>query len=143
MYLYLLRSTFSFQVQKFGPVEELFIYYHPVSNKHLGLARVVFEAVKSAKACVEKLNNTSVMGKVLHVFLDAFGNVLLLFLGVLFLSKLLLTLLYLTLSSLSKVRSVERFSKRRLKIRSWRKKLHLMWDWMSHHQVQQTKKIYL
>lgn len=75
-YLYLLRNMFlSFQVQKFGPVEELFIYYHPVSNKHLGLARVVFEAIKSATACVEKLNNTSVMGKVLHVFLDAFGNI--------------------------------------------------------------------
>ncbi|PSN52923.1 hypothetical protein C0J52_03017 [Blattella germanica] len=59
-------------VQKFGPVEELFIYYHPISNKHLGLARVVFESVKSAKASVEKLNNTSVMGKVLNVFLDAF-----------------------------------------------------------------------
>lgn len=73
--LYLLRNSFSFQVQKFGPVEELFIYYHPVSNKHLGLARVVFEAIKSAAACVEKLNNTSVMGKVVHVFLDAFGNI--------------------------------------------------------------------
>ena len=36
---------------------------------------MVFESVKSAKACVEKLNNTSVMGKVLHVFLDAFGKV--------------------------------------------------------------------
>lgn len=92
-----LRNIYSFQVQKFGPVEELFIYYHPVSNKHLGLARVVFEAVKSAKACVEKLNNTSVMGKVLQVFLDAFGNVLLLFLDVLFLHILLLTVLYLLL----------------------------------------------
>ncbi|XP_049793284.1 histone-lysine N-methyltransferase SETD1B [Schistocerca nitens] len=61
-------------VQKFGVVEELFIYYHPVTNKHLGLARVVFESVKSAKSCVEKLNNTSVMGKVLRVFLDAFGE---------------------------------------------------------------------
>jgi hypothetical protein len=84
-------------VQKFGPVEELFIYYHPVSNKHLGLARVVFEAVKSAKACVEKLNNTSVMGKVLQVFLDAFGNVLLLFLEVLSFCVLVLIQLYLLL----------------------------------------------
>lgn len=84
-------------MQKFGPVEELFIYYHPVSNKHLGLARVVFEAVKSAKACVEKLNNTSVMGKVLQVFLDAFGNVLLLFLEVLSFCVLVLIQLYLLL----------------------------------------------
>lgn len=62
-------------MQKFGPVDELFIYYHPITNKHLGLARVVFETKKSAAACVEKLNNTSVMGKVVHVFLDAFGNI--------------------------------------------------------------------
>lgn len=64
-------------MQKFGVIEELFIYYHPVTNKHLGLARVVFESVKSARNCVDKLNNTSVMGKVLHVFLDAFGKLLL------------------------------------------------------------------
>ncbi|XP_015429452.1 PREDICTED: histone-lysine N-methyltransferase SETD1 [Dufourea novaeangliae] len=61
-------------VQKFGVVEELTVYYHPVTNKHLGIARVVFESTKASKACVEKLNNTSVMGKVLRVFLDAFGE---------------------------------------------------------------------
>ncbi|XP_035740533.1 histone-lysine N-methyltransferase SETD1-like [Vespa mandarinia] len=61
-------------VQKFGAVEELTIYYHPVTNKHLGIARVVFETTKASKACVEKLNNTSVMGRVLRVFLDAFGE---------------------------------------------------------------------
>ncbi|CAD6231479.1 GSCOCG00001430001-RA-CDS [Cotesia congregata] len=61
-------------VQKFGVIEELTIYYHPVTNKHLGIARVVFETTKASKGCVEKLNNTSVMGKVLRVFLDAFGE---------------------------------------------------------------------
>lgn len=61
-------------VQKFGVIEELFIYYHPVTNKHLGLGRVVFETVQGAKACVEKLNDTSVMGKRLQVFLDPFGE---------------------------------------------------------------------
>ncbi|KAF7283644.1 hypothetical protein GWI33_023282 [Rhynchophorus ferrugineus] len=61
-------------VQKFGVIEELFIYYHPVTNKHLGIGRVVYEEVKSAKQCVEKLNNTSVMGKILDVFLDSFGQ---------------------------------------------------------------------
>lgn len=61
-------------VQKFGLVEELFIYYHPITNKHLGIGRVVFEDVKSAKACVDKLNKTSVMGKILDVFLDSFGE---------------------------------------------------------------------
>lgn len=61
-------------VQKYGTIEELFIYYHPVTNKHLGLGRVIFETVKGAKACVEKLNNTSVMGKILQVCLDPFGE---------------------------------------------------------------------
>ena len=61
-------------MQKFGAVEELTIFYHPVTNKHLGLARVVFELTKSARACVDKLNETSVMGKVLKVFLDPFGE---------------------------------------------------------------------
>lgn len=63
-----------FKVKKHGPFEELQIFYHPKTNKHLGLARVVFEHVKNAKSCVEKLNQTSVMGKPLQVFLDPFGK---------------------------------------------------------------------
>lgn len=55
-------------VQKFGDIEELFIYYHPFTNKHLGLGRVVFETTEGAKACVERLNNTSVMGKVRNFY---------------------------------------------------------------------------
>ncbi|XP_054280902.1 histone-lysine N-methyltransferase SETD1B-A-like [Macrosteles quadrilineatus] len=62
------------KVQKAGPVDEMFIYFHPLTNKHLGLARIVFEDTKSAKACVDRLNNTSVMGKLLKVFLDPFGE---------------------------------------------------------------------
>jgi histone-lysine N-methyltransferase SETD1 len=38
------------------------------------LSRVVFETVKASKGCVEKLHETSVMGKVLQVFLDPFGK---------------------------------------------------------------------
>ncbi|XP_033216334.1 histone-lysine N-methyltransferase SETD1 isoform X2 [Belonocnema kinseyi] len=68
------RTFLSDMVHKFGTIEELTIYYHPMTNKHLGIARVVFESTKASKACVEKLNNTSVMGKVLRVFLDAFGE---------------------------------------------------------------------
>lgn len=59
---------------KYGTVEDLFIYHHPVSNKHLGLARVVFGSVKAAKDCVERMNKIPVMGKTLKVFLDAFGK---------------------------------------------------------------------
>ncbi|XP_023017776.2 SET domain containing 1 isoform X1 [Leptinotarsa decemlineata] len=61
-------------VQKFGVIEELFIYYHPTTNKHLGIGRAVFDTVQNAKACVDKLNKTSVMGKILDVFLDPFGE---------------------------------------------------------------------
>lgn len=51
-------------VSKCGPFDELQIYYHPVTNKHLGLGRIVFENVKSAKMCISKFDGTSVMGKV-------------------------------------------------------------------------------
>lgn len=61
------------KVKKYGTVEELQIFYHPKTNKHLGFARLLFESVKGAKLCVEKLNQTSVMGKPLQVFLDPFG----------------------------------------------------------------------
>lgn len=61
-------------MQKFGVIEELCIYYHPQTNKHLGLGRVVFETVVGARQCVDKLNDTSVMGRCLQVFLDPFGE---------------------------------------------------------------------
>lgn len=61
-------------IQKCGQFDELHIYYHPTTNKHLGLARVVFESVKCSKACITKFNGMSVMGKVLGVFHDAFGE---------------------------------------------------------------------
>lgn len=52
-------------IRKCGPSDELHIYYHPTTNKHLGLARIVFENVKSSKACIDKYNGQSVMGKVI------------------------------------------------------------------------------
>lgn len=61
-------------VSKYGPPEEILIFFHPETKRHLGLAKVIFETVKGAKSCVEKLNETSVMGKVVKVFLDPFGN---------------------------------------------------------------------
>lgn len=51
-------------IRKCGEHDDPIIYYHPVTHKHLGLARVVFETVKGANACIEKYNGTSVMGKV-------------------------------------------------------------------------------
>ncbi|KAJ6633317.1 Histone-lysine N-methyltransferase SETD1 [Pseudolycoriella hygida] len=61
-------------LSKCGTYDESHVYYHPITNKHLGLARIVFENVKAAKACIAKYNGTSVMGKVLNVFHDAFGE---------------------------------------------------------------------
>lgn len=58
------KSFLGDMVSKMGPHSELNIYYHPVNNKHLGFARIVFEEVKNAKLCVERLNGKSVMGKV-------------------------------------------------------------------------------
>lgn len=51
-------------VQKCGPFEELVIFTHPMTKKHLHLARIVFIDVSSARRCIEKFNDTSVMGKV-------------------------------------------------------------------------------
>jgi [histone H3]-lysine4 N-trimethyltransferase SETD1 len=51
-------------IKKCGIYDELSIYYHPVTKKHLGLSRIVFKQTKSARTCVEKFNGKSVMGKV-------------------------------------------------------------------------------
>ncbi|KAJ2942804.1 hypothetical protein O0L34_g14992 [Tuta absoluta] len=61
-------------MNKVGPFEELTIFYHPITNRHLGFARVVFQEVKYSKLCVEKYNGKSVMGKVLDVIHDPFGK---------------------------------------------------------------------
>ena len=58
---------------KFGTVEVMEIYFHPKTQKHLGLARLVFEKVKFAKECVNHLHGRSVMGKQLNCYLDPFG----------------------------------------------------------------------
>ncbi|XP_055375498.1 histone-lysine N-methyltransferase SETD1 isoform X2 [Condylostylus longicornis] len=61
-------------LEKCGSYDEMQIFYHPMNNKHLGLAKVVFENIKAAKLCIEKYNQKSVMGKVLNVFHDPFGE---------------------------------------------------------------------
>lgn len=68
------RSFLEDMLKKFGFVEEMFIYFHPKTKKHLGLARVIFTSTQAAKFCVEKLNQTSVMGNIICVFLDMFGK---------------------------------------------------------------------
>lgn len=68
------RGFLEEMLKKFGFVEEMFIYFHPKTKKHLGLARVIFTSTQAAKFCVEKLNQTSVMGNIICVFLDMFGK---------------------------------------------------------------------
>jgi len=50
------------------------IYYHPTTNRHMGIARIVFESITASKACVAKLHNSPLMGNILNVFLDPFGE---------------------------------------------------------------------
>jgi len=61
------------KLKKFGEWEELHIDYHPVTKKHLGLARIVFKQVKSAKECVATLHSKSMMGKLVNCYLDPRG----------------------------------------------------------------------
>ena len=58
---------------KFGKVESLQIYYHPITKRHLGLARLIFELVPSAKECVKQLHGKSVMGKQLNCYIDPYA----------------------------------------------------------------------
>lgn len=44
--------------------DEISIYHHPETNRHLGIARVILKSSKQMKPCIEKFNNKSVMGKV-------------------------------------------------------------------------------
>ena len=57
-------------VEKCGLLETVTIYYHPVTGKHLGLAHLCFEEVKSAKECCNFLHGKSVMGQVLSCLMD-------------------------------------------------------------------------
>ncbi|XP_056099584.1 histone-lysine N-methyltransferase SETD1B-A isoform X3 [Rhinichthys klamathensis goyatoka] len=60
--------------KKFGDIEGVEILYNPKNKKHLGIAKVVFGTVKSAKDAVQNLHNTSVMGNIIHVELDPKGE---------------------------------------------------------------------
>nr|XP_015221757.1 PREDICTED: histone-lysine N-methyltransferase SETD1B isoform X2 [Lepisosteus oculatus] len=60
--------------KKFGEIEEVEILYNPKNKKHLGIAKVIFGTVKAAKEAVQNLDNTSVMGNVIHVELDTKGE---------------------------------------------------------------------
>lgn len=59
------KNFLSDMLQKAGlQWDEIVIYHHPETNKHLGIARVILKSSKHMKTCVEKFNKKSVMGKV-------------------------------------------------------------------------------
>ena len=57
-------------IEKCGLIEDIKIYYHPMTGKHLGLAHLCFEEVKSAKECVKFLHGRVVMGGQLNCYID-------------------------------------------------------------------------
>ncbi|XP_040928361.1 histone-lysine N-methyltransferase SETD1B-A-like [Betta splendens] len=57
-----------------GNAEEVEIFYNPKNRKHLGIAKVVFDTVKAAKDAVQHLDQTSVMGNIIHVEIDPKGE---------------------------------------------------------------------
>nr|XP_020446083.1 histone-lysine N-methyltransferase SETD1B-like [Monopterus albus] len=60
--------------KEYGNTEELKIFYNPKNKKHLGIAKVIFDTVKSAKDAVQHLHQTSVMGNIIHVEIDPKGE---------------------------------------------------------------------
>ncbi|KAH8379364.1 hypothetical protein KR009_004441 [Drosophila setifemur] len=70
------KQFLSSMLDKCGTSDEIIIYHHPTTNKHMGIARIVFESTKGARQFVEKYNQKSVMGKILNVFCDPFGAIL-------------------------------------------------------------------
>ncbi|CAG2165548.1 unnamed protein product [Oppiella nova] len=61
-------------VKKIDLIDEIQVLYHPKTKKHLGLAKIIFATTSGAKGCVEKLDQTSVMGNIINVFHDPFGK---------------------------------------------------------------------
>ena len=62
------KQFLSGMLEKCGVYDDISIYYHPTTNKHLGVARIVFENAKASRLFVEKYNQKSVMGKVKCLF---------------------------------------------------------------------------
>lgn len=68
------KSFLEDMLRKFDNFEELEIFYHPKTKRHLGLAKVIFMTPSGATACVQRLDQTSVMGNIINVFFDPFGK---------------------------------------------------------------------
>ncbi|KAM3723517.1 Histone-lysine N-methyltransferase set-2 [Dirofilaria immitis] len=60
--------------QKTGQIIEIFVYMHPRTKKHLGMAYVVFQDVGKADSFVAKNNGTSVMGQTITCIVDPYAK---------------------------------------------------------------------
>ncbi|CAH8667623.1 unnamed protein product [Dicrocoelium dendriticum] len=60
--------------KKFGTIEEAKVYYHPQTQRHLGVGTVVFRSSRSAKTCADALHKTSKMGNIMNVQVDFLGR---------------------------------------------------------------------
>ncbi|VDK61470.1 unnamed protein product [Onchocerca ochengi] len=60
--------------QKTGQIIEVFVYMHPRTKKHLGMAYVVFQDVGKAQSFVTKNNGTSVMGQTITCIIDPYAK---------------------------------------------------------------------
>eukprot|EP00057_Strongylocentrotus_purpuratus_P027370 XP_011681844.1 PREDICTED: histone-lysine N-methyltransferase SETD1B-A [Strongylocentrotus purpuratus] len=60
--------------EKHGKVEDITIYRHPKTSKHLGLASVTYTSTRFARQAALEMNRTSVMGKIIIVQIDAGGK---------------------------------------------------------------------
>lgn len=58
------------ELTRIGKVRTLEIIRHRKTGQHLGLAKVEFESVQEALACVENFNGKQMMGRQLNVFMD-------------------------------------------------------------------------
>uniref|UniRef100_A0AAF5PPM2 RRM domain-containing protein n=1 Tax=Wuchereria bancrofti TaxID=6293 RepID=A0AAF5PPM2_WUCBA len=60
--------------QKTGQIVEVFVYMHPRTKKHLGMAYVVFQDVGKAELFVAKNDGTSVMGQAIKCIIDPYAK---------------------------------------------------------------------
>ncbi|VDK68059.1 unnamed protein product [Litomosoides sigmodontis] len=68
------RAFLSDMCQKTGRITEVFVYMHPRTKKHLGMAYVVFQDAGKAESFVAKNNGTSVMGQTITCIVDPYAN---------------------------------------------------------------------
>lgn len=54
-------------------LKDVNLFYHPITRKHLGVAHVKFKTPMLARACIDRLNHTSLMGQKLLIFPDLFA----------------------------------------------------------------------